>query len=579
MSLRLKSSIFIVATMATILGLVHVLHAQSSLERFEEIEATGIHATMGRVVAQLESAIDVLSGTNADWAYWDDSRQYVVDGNEDFESSNLYREAFEPIGVDLVAYVTTSGDVRFGAWYRDDEVAGVPDGILAALQPQGELHVEEPGAVARGILGVGDSLLLVSARGVTDSLQSTDPAGTLLMGREVSPAFLADLSEVVQVDLTLTTCEGSNCPPIFPATDIARSAGRISSQAGLSDIHGEAVVSLRVREEREVYREGAAGVQRVLFITAAVGALATVIALWLAQRTVGRIERLSARARAIGQTHDQAARVDPEGSDEVAMLAGEINDMLEGLAAASAAKSRFLSRVSHEISNPLNGVLGHAQLLELDELTPEQRESLSHILGGARHIKVLLDEFLDTARIEAGTISLRPSRLNAEELIRSSIELVVPEARRRSVELQFHPCGHEVWADATRLRQVLLNLLSNAVKFTGENTVVSIRCRREGETTLISITDRGPGIGQERIGRLFVPFDRLDVDDDDNGTGLGLTVSKQLAQLMGGDVLVSSVVGEGSTFTVVVPSATNERCNIPEHSVDAPELRAVAVPG
>jgi len=228
----------------------------------------------------------------------------------------------------------------------------------------------------------------------------------------------------------------------------------------------------------------------------------------------------------------------------------------EAAAAANRAKSEFLSRMSHELRTPLNGILGFAQLLELDAQNPEQREGIEHILRGGRHLLGLINEVLDIARIEAGklTISLEP--VPAGDVISSALDLVRPQAASRGIRLPAAiACDGHVMADRQRLQQVLLNLLSNAVKYNREGGTVSVSCDRGPAGRFrLTVADTGPGIAPERMHRLFTPFDRLDAPETSvEGTGLGLALSKGLVELMGGALRAESTLGHGSRFSVELP--------------------------
>jgi two-component system, sensor histidine kinase and response regulator len=226
--------------------------------------------------------------------------------------------------------------------------------------------------------------------------------------------------------------------------------------------------------------------------------------------------------------------------------------------AANRAKSEFLSRMSHELRTPLNGIIGFAQLLELDRLTSEQRESVEHILKGGRHLLGLINEVLDIARIDAGRLSVSVEPVMASEALAAALDLVRPQAASRHVDLPLSVASDWcVMADRQRLQQVLLNLLSNAVKYNQEGGVVgaAIEAAASDRVRLV-VTDTGDGIPPEMMARLFTPFDRLGAEQSAvDGTGLGLALSKRLVEAMGGTLQAESVVGRGTTFTVELPCA------------------------
>jgi signal transduction histidine kinase/CheY-like chemotaxis protein len=224
--------------------------------------------------------------------------------------------------------------------------------------------------------------------------------------------------------------------------------------------------------------------------------------------------------------------------------------------AANQAKSEFLSRMSHELRTPLNAVLGFAQVLELGELTEGQRQSVTQIIKGGQHLLALINDILDIARIETGNLSLSSEPVLPAEIVNDVLDLVGPLAAPRGIEcLAVPPVGDDastyVIADRQRLKQVLLNLVANAVKYNKPDGRVTITTERREDRLRIKVNDTGPGIPSARRASLFEPFERLGAETTDvEGAGIGLALSRRLAEAMGGTVDVESTVGKGSTFWV-----------------------------
>ncbi|MBI3912267.1 MAG: PAS domain-containing protein [Armatimonadetes bacterium] len=227
---------------------------------------------------------------------------------------------------------------------------------------------------------------------------------------------------------------------------------------------------------------------------------------------------------------------------------------------ANRAKSEFLSRMSHELRTPLNAVLGFGQLLEMDDLAIEQRESVDHILQAGRHLLQLINEVLDIARIESGRIYLSIEPVLVREVLQETWELIEPLAEQQHVRLSDEvtdTADQYVRADHQRLKQVLLNLLANAVKYNREGGTVTVFCEAATNGWLcLKVSDTGPGIPPGKMHRLFTPFDRLGAEQTGvEGTGLGLALSKRLVTAMGGNLGVETMDGQGSTLWVELPLA------------------------
>ncbi|HTJ90063.1 MAG TPA: ATP-binding protein [Acidocella sp.] len=227
--------------------------------------------------------------------------------------------------------------------------------------------------------------------------------------------------------------------------------------------------------------------------------------------------------------------------------------------AANLAKTRFVVGISHELRTPLNAVLGYAQLLELDPSVPEaRREAIRIIRRSGEHLQGLIEGLMDISKIEAGRIEIERKEIRFAEFLGQIAGMFRVQAAAKGIHfrVQYPPnLPQSVITDETRLRQVLINLLSNALKFT-EHGEVGFLVRLPGEVMEFEITDTGPGIPAEHLGRIFEPFERVAATPA-QGIGLGLTITKLLVEILGGHITVESQPGIGSRFRVQlrVPAA------------------------
>jgi PAS domain S-box-containing protein len=221
---------------------------------------------------------------------------------------------------------------------------------------------------------------------------------------------------------------------------------------------------------------------------------------------------------------------------------------------ANLAKSDFLSSMSHELRSPLNAILGFAQLMESDSTlkTPSQKKSLAYILEAGWHLLTLINEILDLATIESGKVPLSEEPVALDEVMLECLSMIENQAEQHGIKLTFPQFDIPLYvrADRTRLKQVLINLLSNAIKYNSKQGKAEVTCTENTPGRVrISIEDSGAGLHPEQIAQLFQPFNRLGQEaGSEEGTGIGLVLSKQLVELMGGKIGVRSTVGVGSVF-------------------------------
>jgi signal transduction histidine kinase/HAMP domain-containing protein len=224
-------------------------------------------------------------------------------------------------------------------------------------------------------------------------------------------------------------------------------------------------------------------------------------------------------------------------------------------------KSEFVANISHELRTPLNAIIGYTELVNegvYGAVTPEQAQSLGGILENAGDLLQLINQILDLSKVEVGKMAVALQDIDLNQLVRDTVESAAPLAKDRpyaiTLELGADPVG--VRTDPTKVRQILLNLVGNAIKFTPEGSITVSLTETEGDVH-VRVRDTGIGIRPEYLKVIFDQFRQVDGSSTrkHGGTGLGLAISKKLAALLGGDILVDSTPGQGSTFTLVLPSA------------------------
>ena len=308
------------------------------------------------------------------------------------------------------------------------------------------------------------------------------------------------------------------------------------------------------------------GSSRDLLIGVGAGSLALALALGLllSWSLVAPLRRTQERLAEIA-AGDFAGHVEVPNRDEVGALAADVNRMNDELGrlygeleTASRHKSDFLATMSHELRTPLNAIIGFSEVLHeqmFGELNERQRAYVNDVLAAGRHLLSLINDVLDLAKIEAGRMELELSQVAIPDLLKSAVSMHSERAERGGIALALttEPAEIGITADERRVRQIVFNLLSNAVKFTPAGGRVDVSARLDDGRVEVAVADNGPGISSEYLGTIFEEFEQATDGRKDEGTGLGLPLSRKLVELHGGRLWVESEPGQGSTFRFTLP--------------------------
>ena len=342
--------------------------------------------------------------------------------------------------------------------------------------------------------------------------------------------------------------------------------------------------------QSEAYAPLYASIKRTALLLVLFLALAVGTSFLLARRLAKPIESIQTAAAKIG-SGSLDERIDVRSNDELGALAEEFNQMaaqlqesytslelkveertreLEDaltkldeksrqLEAASRHKSEFLANMSHELRTPLNAIIGFSQVLRdgmFGEVNEKQEEYLDDILTSANHLLALINDVLDLSKVEAGQVELQVTPFSLMEALERGVSMVRERAMQEGIDVGLDANGgvDVIDGDERRIRQVIFNLLSNAVKFTPAGGTVDVRATQVDGEVRISVADTGPGIAPEDVERIFEEFQQTDAGaDQQEGTGLGLALSKRFVELHGGRIWVDSEPGKGSTFVFTLP--------------------------
>ena len=523
----------------------------------------------------------------------------------------------------IVTAVAFNGIRRAGDFGAEAQRSANIGGALSTIM----LGLDDAETGQRGFVLTGDSAYLAPfERGGTVIAPALTSLSSLMHGDSADEAAadsLRSLAAAKLAELTSTIHIRADRGQAAAVGVIAAGRGKLLMDdsrlivARLAHREHDRLVTLSALQDRE-----RVVVRLVLFFGIT---LAVLLGIWANARVIGEAERLSATVRerdaanvtlqnqaielevanedltrSASSLQEQAIELEQQ-TEEAQALAEELeltndelsraNDKLEeksraatlaeaAARSASKAKSDFLAMMSHEIRTPINAVIGYSELLSLElsgPLTAEQSAQVERIQQSTRHLLQLVNEVLDLAKIESGTLRVDAGHGQVGSTVDAAIDLVRTQAHAKRIGLSDR-CGGargtSYRGDEDRVRQIVLNLLSNAVKFTRPGGTVTVDARvttwpeafdrdKDGDDSCVALTiaDDGIGIAEEHFARIFEPFTQIETDGrnpytrEQSGTGLGLPISRQLATLMGGALTVESTVGSGSRFTLWLPMA------------------------
>lgn len=603
MTLRTKAVVGVITCIGALLVALQFVFSGVLMSRFNELEHQLVLQNVRRVVQALEQRSKNVTTRMLDWAAWDDTYQFLADKNNAFIESNLVTEGITGLETNYFLIFDTAHKLFYQKaidFRAARDIVPAPELVeLFSSHPalKGPLQIEEE---RHGFLVVGNDIVVFGQRPIITSARGGPVRGTLVWARVVDQIELAELSKTLELNFVLETA----AVPIKQAAENAAFArnskpfavpisdNEIVAYAEVNDYFGQPALRIRLLQNRDVWQKGVQANNLVLWSVSGVGVVSALVVILLLQSTiVKRIRALLVGLQAIRRSDDLGRRVPVEANDELTSLAKEVNTTLEALQqghrqviaarevalAASEAKSRFVSTMSHEIRTPVNGILGMTEMLTRAGLNPEAKGYLDTLRDCTESLLVVVNHVLDFSKIEAGKIELEAVPFSISALAKRAFNTVSAKGQRPGVEFKyFVECGamDRRLGDPTRLGQVLINLLGNAIKFTEKGSVtLEVHAETASQRVRFSVADTGIGMTAEQQAKVFEAFTQADnsITRRFGGTGLGLNISRQLVQAMGGELRLESAIGKGSKFwfELVLEQALEERLPNAESKLEA----------
>jgi signal transduction histidine kinase len=558
---------------------------------FKTIEEQRAKDNISRCIDAIGRELYHVGVLATDWATWDDTYAFIVNSNEEYRASNLTYESFEGNRIDIIFYLNNDHQNiyshRFDLDQEDESSVLANENSCKAIRRSLEQFIWSEDRLD-GILETSFGILLVSSRPILTSQAEGPSRGRLIMGRFLDEAMLELLREQTKINFEVTMIDSSFLGSGEVAVEIV-SKKTLFVSGGMETLISERLMGVNAELPRQITLAG----KKVIYFSLAATVITVMLLLfgllWFVQHyLVEQIEQFSIHIRGIRKSRDLSLRMKPSSTAEFNQLSHEYNQMISRLEqsdqrrrraerklidivrinrelkekaeAANQAKSEFLANMSHEIRTPMNSILGFCDVLSEEPLSPEQREYLGYIHKSGRALLLLINDILDLSKINAGKFTITLIHTELYDVLSGVVEAMQPLAERKGLDFVFTPeedLPEMIYTDPARIRQCLINLIGNAIKFTESG---SIRVRTyiadgaDSSLLCFEVQDTGIGIPRAQVDSVFNAFMQSDSSTTRRygGTGLGLTITRELARMMGGDITVVSEEGRGSTFTLRV---------------------------
>ncbi len=573
MSLRHKTILFVALVLAIQFGGLLLLVFHTQMEGFAQLEDEFIAKSCDKLRNAVTQETRSLARITQDYLRWDDSWAFIESGDESFVHANFSEESMANLGLDICIYMRNEGTLLAGLAIdmETGAFANVPDSVLALLDARlGPASPDRQPLPMSDIAALPEGVLFFAIQPATMSDGSGPINGFALFGRWLDMDMLARFEETSHLSLSQAP-DGMDWPESSDQIERPeKNLARIS--ISILDSKGGRVCLIIAGTERSIYTHGQKLSKAFILWAMGLTLLESLIILLLMHKLVlRRLFGLSAQLRSITSRGDSSVRLQEDSHDELGTLAADMNELLgrlhqteEGLResiakekSASRAKSQFLANMSHEIRTPMNGIMGMLQLLEDTELGKTQLGYVTTIGSSCEVLMTVINDILNLSKVESDAVPLAREPILLQPLLDEVMGIAATLGDTKKLTLACEPAPDlptAITCDPNRLKQVLLNLLSNACKFTEKGhvklKVSPVAVNKSGYELLFEVEDTGIGIAKELQERIFEPFVQIDSSftRKSGGTGLGLTICRNLVRQMGGSISVESAPRKGATF-------------------------------
>jgi signal transduction histidine kinase/CheY-like chemotaxis protein/HPt (histidine-containing phosphotransfer) domain-containing protein len=580
MSLRIKSLLLIIFSFCTLGLVLQVLFSVILMREFQRLEDSQVIKNTEQIVGTTNSLHKSLLSKVTDWAQWDDTYNHLRKTDANYLAVMSDYQSLAVLQLSDIIFTDEKGKAIDGYHvdYKTQKVAKTSPFRLHIAERAAHLLVdtEAQDSALSGFIQIDDKPHLIAVSSILNTNRDKPRNGFMVLTQEITPSLLDDLKKQTKLNFQLRLFEAGESPRKNHIEAVSEDS--ISCSTTLNDLWDTPLIALHTSSDRVVYKQGLntrTSVITVLLISGMITAL--IMSLFYDRWLFQRLRSLDGEVQTLRSEGISGTRVRANGSDEIASLATSINEMLDSLEQltdslqaakaqaeeANSAKSKFIATVSHEIRTPIHGIIGLLRMLYASLSSEIERHYLSMAAESSYSLLDCINDILDISKIEHGNLSINIEECSLRRIVREAVRGLAGRWHEKP-QIDFIcryrvPAVDRIIADPVRLRQVLVNLLGNALKFTNSGTVelcIDYADPSDPSSNLrLAVIDTGIGIRDEDKARIFNPFEQGKQSNQQiRGTGLGLPISRNLIEQMGGTIEFQSTYGVGSRFIVELPS-------------------------
>ena len=567
MNLRRKTVLTMTVTPIIMILIMYVGAQFILMDNYAALEKQRAEVNVKRGLSALSNVLSALDSTASDWAGWDDTYMFIQDSNEDYVESNLVDDTFVTLGLSIMLFINSDGDVVYSKAFdlADMQEALVPQELLDQLSTNDFLwrHSDTESSIT-GIVPLQEAPLLIASRPILTSQNEGPIRGALIMGRYLDSEEIDKLTETVFLPLVITTFEESEAHINFqtlysssfledvPIFTHPQNADVMSGYALIKDVYGNISFTLRVDTSQDFYKQGVSSVNFFILALMCSSIILGVVTVLLVERGVlSRIERLAIAVKRMGKSRNLSEHISWSNTDELSLLAGTIDGMMDERVNTI---GEIAGMIGHDLRNPLTGISSAAYYLKrkYGSLMDEKgRNMLEVIEKDVNYSNKIVSDLLEYSR---------PIQLDLQETTpKSALEEALSHVDfPKNVQLiDLTKSTPTISIDADKMKRVFINMIKNAVDAMPEGGKLTVTSEKVNDAVKIAFADTGLGISEENLKKLFGPLFTTKA----KGMGLGLAICKRIVEAHGGRISVESAVNKGTAFTITIPIEPKPEAN------------------